>query len=434
MPTANSRPASRVRRGSWLASATLAALLATACSDAGITSPPPAADPSVAPAPAVVQPLGNILTGALTNGGNDFGSITSAGQVDTWTFTVSNTNLPVAISMGELTGDANFTPHLRLQDPNGVIIANRTAATVVQINAILALAGTYTVLAASNDPGHVGTGTYSLILQKSGAFVTPAGDDGGHLNTNGSLTNGTISIGDLDRFTFSAIAGQTITVTMNEVTGTDFNPWIRLVGTSGTILQGNTGTTTAVVSIAAPTTGLYTIALGTNDVGNDGTGTYTVNVTGALVYPFAGTWGPITATGPTGRQVTLTLAINMGNAPGRPDINGNAKDELVGTQYTLLYDGSLLEYDSNVGLNANLDLVFANSPSAGITNVAQTSSSALSANGNVQLVTITFNIPIGASGTVNATASFVEALAGLVSLPTDVTGDVTTAIPALVIP
>jgi hypothetical protein len=416
------------RRASWAAAASAGALvLAAACSDGGVTNPPA---PAVGPAPAEL-PSG-IATGPLTNGGNDFGNITAAGQTDVWTFT-GNANTPVAISMGELSGTANFNPRLQLVAPNGTVLQTRTAATVVQINAILPQAGTYTVRASSN--GGVGTGNYQLILMKAGAFVVPSGDNGGHLNTNGTNQPGTITIGDLDRFTFNASAGSPLTVTMTKTGGTaDFRPWIRLVSPTGAIIASASGASSAVVNIAAPQTGLYTVAVGTNDTGNDGTGTYNLSVTGAFTYNFSGTWGAITPTGPTGRQVTLTLAMDMGPAPGRTDINGNAQDELIGIQYTLAYDGALLQYDSRLGLDPNLDLIAVASPTPGVTNVAQTSQQALTSHGAVQLLQITYNIPVGASGTVNPAISFVEVLAGLVSTPLDVRGDVVASLPALVIP
>ena len=428
MPTVPPRTLPTLRRHPWVAGATLGGLLfAAACSDSGVTNPPAAA-PQISAA--VETP--RTATGPLTNGGNDQGNIAVNGQIDTWTF-AGTANTPVAISMGELSGTANFAPKLVLKAPNGSTVQTKTGPTVAQVNAILTATGTYTVQASSNL--NQGTGTYVIILQKAGPFVTPSGDDGGHLNTNGTNTPGTITIGDLDRFTFNAVAGSPLVVTMSKVSGTpDFTPWIRLVSPAGTIIGQASNPTTAVVSVSAPTTGLYTIALGTNDTGNDATGTYNVNVTGAFTYPFTGTWGAITPGGPTGRTVDLTLAINMGAAPGRSDINGSAQDELVGIQYSLFYDASLLQYASRVVLDPNLDLVSAASPTPGVTNVAQTSQQSLTSHGSIQLVRLTFNIPSGASGTVNPSVSFVETLAGLVAAPIDVKGDVVATLPSLVIP
>jgi hypothetical protein len=170
-------------------------------------------------------------------------------------------------------------------------------------------------------------------------------------------------------------------------------------------------------------------------------GTVTVNITLTCTaplfqYPLSLTWGAITTGGPTGRQVTATFAIDMGSAPGRTDVNGAGADELVGIQYTMQFNGTLLTYASRALLDPNLDLGAVGSPSAGVVNVAITSSQNLSSGGNVQLVRITFNIPAGVTGTVTPTISFTELLAGPpFASPVNATNSaVAIGLPALTIP
>ncbi|MEP7346134.1 MAG: hypothetical protein ABI877_12735, partial [Gemmatimonadaceae bacterium] len=121
------------------------------------------------------------------------------------------------------------------------------------------------------------TGDYRLVVQKPGAFVTPPGDEGGPMS-NGAIHSGTIVVGDLDRWTFAANQNETIALSVGEVSGNDFTPWIRLVSPSGHLVANTWNTTVAQVNVTATETGTYTLAIGTADAGNDGTGTYTLTL------------------------------------------------------------------------------------------------------------------------------------------------------------
>jgi hypothetical protein len=93
--------------------------------------------------------------------------------------------------------------------------------------------------------------------------------------------NGTILLGDLDAWTFSAVVGQSITASIAETgVNTPFIPWIRIYGPSGTLVAGgnNWGDVSASVHVIAPASGTYTVLVSTADSGNDATGTYQLSV------------------------------------------------------------------------------------------------------------------------------------------------------------
>ena len=94
--------------------------------------------------------------------------------------------------------------------------------------------GTYLVLVASFDSGVDGTGTYRLTMTHTpGPITVSPGDEGGPL-TNGATHTGEITQGDVDVWTFTAIAGQRISLHIGETTDTDdFRPWIRLWSPTG---------------------------------------------------------------------------------------------------------------------------------------------------------------------------------------------------------
>ena len=279
-------------------------MLAAACSDGGITVPPPSAAKPPTLNAAVVRDTAaaaaanaGISTGALTNGGNQTGTITLAGQTDTWTFTATLGQYLV-VAIGEISGSVDFTPWIRLQDPNGTVIGNTWNMAAAQIGITAALTGTYTVLAATNDAGLNGTGTYRLMAaQLQGAFIVSPGDEGGAM-TNGANSTGTLLVGDLDLWSFSATQGDAILLALGEVTGApDFTPWIRLIAPNGVVLGNTWNVAAAQLQVAAPSTGTYTVIIGTNDAGQDATGDYTLTLAkgpGAIVISPGDQGGPMT--------------------------------------------------------------------------------------------------------------------------------------------
>lgn len=156
-----------------------------------------------------------------------------------------------------------------------------------------------------------------------------------------------------------------------------------------------------------------------------------------VTYALGGTWGRITATGVTGRQVTLTFAIDMGAAPGSPDIDGSAADALTGLSFRVQYDGALLDWTARQGLTLDpFDVVTVSEVNTGTaqaaTSVTIGSSSGSTRTGSIALVQLTYDIPVGASGTVSPTVVLVRVGAG--SLDLDVTSRVIVTVPPLTIP
>ena len=139
------------------------------------------------------------------------------------------------MNIGEVTGSVDFTPWIRVISPNGTLIGNTWNVAAAQFSALAPLTGQYTVIVSTADAGNDATGDYRLIVQRPGPFVTPPGDEGGAM-TNGGIFNGTIVTGDLDRWTISVNQNDYLAVSVGEVTGTDFTPWIRLVSPSGVLL------------------------------------------------------------------------------------------------------------------------------------------------------------------------------------------------------
>src|SRR5262245_28772700 len=167
--------------------------------------------------------------GPLTNGATHNGEILN-GDLDVWTFTATAGDR-IGVTIGEITDtNALFWPWIRVWAPNGATLGNSFGTDAAQLSDIIApTTGTYLVLVASGNSTLDGAGTYRLTMTHTpGPITISAGDEGGPV-TLGTPLPGTITQGDLDVWTVSAVAGEHITVQITETSETDdFRPWIRL--------------------------------------------------------------------------------------------------------------------------------------------------------------------------------------------------------------
>lgn len=106
----------------------------------------------------------------------------------------------------------------------------------------------------------------------AGSLYLPA-IRGGAL-TNGANHSGEITLGDIDAWTFIASSGDNITVSIGEVEPTaSFNPWIRLIGPTGTQLGSAPGVLSAQINnVQATLTGTYTVIVSSHAGSPSGTG------------------------------------------------------------------------------------------------------------------------------------------------------------------
>jgi hypothetical protein len=124
------------------------------------------------------------------------------------------------------------------------------------------------------------------------------------------MHTGTMELGDVDAWTFTANAGDRIALHIGEVTDTNgnFGPWIRLWSPTGATLGDDWGQAATVIDdVVAPVTGTYLVLVATYNGALTGTGTYRLTMTH--------TPGPITTLpGDEGGPLTIGVA-----APGTID-------------------------------------------------------------------------------------------------------------------
>jgi hypothetical protein len=141
--------------------------------------------------------------------------------------------------------------------------------------------GTFIAVVGDGNGALSGSGDYRLTLAKTrDPVIVSAGDEGGSLNGSGTY-DGTIDVGDLDLWTFTACAGDGILLRMDElVGGSSLMPWIRLYGRDGTLLNSVAGAATAQINRSVPATGRYLVVVGDGTGGLGSSGTYRLTVNG----------------------------------------------------------------------------------------------------------------------------------------------------------
>src|SRR5207302_173619 len=127
-------------------------------------------------------------------------------------------------------------------------------------------------------------------------------DEGGPM-TNGATNAGTIYLGDLDTWRSAEPRVGYVALSMGAVApmSAHFAPWIRLVSPTGVLLGSSaTGTGASDVAATAPTSGTYTVIVGSlTGFGGavDGTGSYLLTLAegpGAMVASAGDEGGPMT--------------------------------------------------------------------------------------------------------------------------------------------
>jgi hypothetical protein len=207
--------------------------------------------------------------GPMTNGGNHAGTNT-LGDLDMWSLT-ANAGDNIVLRLG--TFGASYDGKLRLYGPNGALLQTAFSAQDAELDYAATNSGAFTVLVSSYSSG--GTGTYVLYLaQFPEPFIVPGGDQGGPMNGSANYL-GTIGLGDLDMWAFTACAGDPVNLLL---TTTNFDGKLDLYGPGGVFLK--TAFSGTAASMAYTTTNGGTFTLLVRSYFSGGTGTYQLSANG----------------------------------------------------------------------------------------------------------------------------------------------------------
>ena len=136
--------------------------------------------------------------------------------------------------------------------------------------------GKYTVLVSDGSfQNYGGTGTYQLnYVEVPGSFVVSPGDQGGPMSGVAKYY-GTITLGDLDAWTFTACQGDSINLQLNT---TNFNGYVELYGPNGALLKTSGGSMVSSIAYTATNCGTLTVLVSSYSAGD--TGTYGLSANG----------------------------------------------------------------------------------------------------------------------------------------------------------
>jgi hypothetical protein len=204
--------------------------------------------------------------GAMTNGGDHAGT-NSLGDLDMWSFTANaGDNLVLRL------GTVGFDGNLRLYGPNGALLKTAASSTDAELAYTATNSGIFTALVSSYFSA--GTGTYVLCLaQFPETFIVPSGDQGGAMTGSASYV-GTITLGDLDLWAFTACTGDSINLLLNP---TNFTGNLALYGPNGALLKTATSAATAAIAYTATNCGTFAVLVSSYYQANIGTYGLTVN-------------------------------------------------------------------------------------------------------------------------------------------------------------
>jgi RHS repeat-associated protein len=232
---------------------------------------PALVQPWAAFCPCIVERLEpRTLLSAILSGQSIAGDILTSGQLDTYTFNAAVGNT-FEVSVGPTDSTSNYRSKVTVLGPNSSQVG--TAATAfgstsanVVYNVPSNGAGTYTVQVQSDVSADLGTYDLDLVVAPATQAVDSDGDGG--VITSGQTKAGTINhFGDLDVYTFSAAAGNTVQLAVGaDATSSNYRPEMTV--------YGPTGAQVATANNAYPDTAANI----TYNVPTGGDGTYTVVV------------------------------------------------------------------------------------------------------------------------------------------------------------
>ncbi|HEX6886001.1 MAG TPA: hypothetical protein VF530_21685 [Planctomycetota bacterium] len=215
---------------------------------------------------------------ALVNGGVVRGSIATPGEQDTYTFDAGPGDW-FELRVANVAG-ATFAPRIEVFNPRGALLRSAASAEIAVIDTTRVdgglsqhtPAGTYTVVVASVEGTRTPTGDYDVH------FVLAARDIGEAL-LDGVTVTGELTRGELDTFTFTAPAGQTIMGTITRLQGSSFRLRGEHIGPTGGRGVGVGGNVIHFTNSTTPG-GVHTIVVSDGTPDATGTGRYSVVVHG----------------------------------------------------------------------------------------------------------------------------------------------------------
>lgn len=194
--------------------------------------------------------------GTLINGLLNTAAFT-LGDYDQWAFDAQLGD-HVLISLFETTSSSGFDSRLRIYAPDGTELIDVTNGLTAVADLTAPQTGTYLAIVADSDVREAYS--YGLDYSKVTTLARDiAGFDADDLLDDITL-NGTILFGEIDHWTFGAVAGDVVTLTFAE-SGSNFSPWMRVFAPDGSLLFSSVTTSTVTFEMTIQQTGAHYVLL-----------------------------------------------------------------------------------------------------------------------------------------------------------------------------
>ncbi len=228
-----------------------------------------------------------IAPGAFVTPGGDEGGVLGNGDVASGSLPLGDIDLyslaltagdHVRLQLTDAGGSTSVTPFLQVFAGDGSLLASSSGSALARVTFRAEATETATVVAFNASTGN---GSYDLYTAISkGAFVTPAGDEGGLLGS-GVTVAGVFTLGDIDLFSLAVLAGDAVDVSATDTTpSTSVSPVLEVYDADGErIAQEASGSTASVAFEAEESETLRLL------VYNSGTGVGTYDLLGNVTTP-----------------------------------------------------------------------------------------------------------------------------------------------------
>lgn len=283
--------------------------------------------------------------GALTSGVTRSGTLIPS-DIDLFTF-VAIPGDAVTLNLGRTSLD--YTLELDVFDPTGKLVYDGATGGLISYDVLLnsfTLPGTYTVQVKSADGGR--PGTYNLTYVKLPGTHTLPADEG--VLVNGASKTGTITVADIDLYTFQAAPGSAVTLNLSR-TSLLYYPEVDIFAPNGALVYDGPAAGAASYDLLLNSftqTGTYTVMVKDSKGGETGDYNMTfVQIGQPLVLPVdegalvsgvtksadltAGDIDTYTFQATAGNAVTLNLASTR--------LNYSVEVDVFAPDGTLVYDG-----------------------------------------------------------------------------------------------
>jgi len=210
--------------------------------------------------------------GSLPNGGmlTDF---ISFGDIDSYSFNL-NAGENFQLRIVDLNA-GSLIPEMNVYDPNGGYLSAASASTVGVISGVATITGTHTLIIADNNISPSQTGPYGVHYIRA-----PGANEGGLLPNDGSITS-SLTVGDLDSFTFALNTGESFQLQVVDDLLGSMVPNVTIYDPLGNFSFSFESDDVATLTSLAGMSGIYTVVISDSSSANDQSGPYTVHFASA---------------------------------------------------------------------------------------------------------------------------------------------------------